>query len=462
MRSLYVKFVVITISIMIFSSVCSFVISNVYYQQKLKPANDEKITNVALDIAQFTKKHPDVHLEDYLTSISSVGYQMLLVDESGNEQYFGAPFRENNLSASAKAHVLDGEVFHGIAKFPNKTFVTGFFANELKNTIGVPLVHGDKAYAIFIRPDINMLFNEMHILFAWLLALMIILSVVMVIFSTKYLVNPIAKLTTATKSLANGDFHVNVNVKRRDELGELSTSFLTMAHKLEKMDDMRNEFISNISHDIQSPLSNIKGYTNLLARENLTTDDKSKYIAIMNDEIDRLSSLTKQLLLLAWLDRDEDILKKKSFNVSAQLKELIRYYQWRMLEKNITVEFSLPDVDMIGDPSLLNTVWDNLLSNAIKYNKPDGTIEIALEEKERAVFITFKDTGLGLSEAEIERIFERFYRVDSARTSSIEGTGLGLSIVASIVKLHGGQIHVESKENDGTCFVIELPKQSIM
>lgn len=461
MKSLYVKFVVITVGIMVFSGILAFLLSNTFYQQKLKPYNDQKNTKIALNIAEFTENHPDINLNEYLENISSIGYQIHLVDHSGSESYFGAPFRENTLTASTKEHVLYGDIYHGILNYPQDTFVTGFFANDLRNTIGVPLTHNGGEYALFLRPDIKLLFNEMHILFGWLLALTIILSIVMVIFSTKYLVKPISKLTTATKSLSNGNFNVDLDITRHDELGELSISFLRMARKLEQMDDMRKEFISNISHDIQSPLSNINGYTNLLESESISPEERSHYVSIINGEIRRLSTLTKQLLLLASLDRNEDIMKRKPFNVGKQMKELVRNYQWQMGEKGIMLEFTLPDVEITGDPSLLHTVWDNLLTNAIKYNKTNGSIEISIEEKEKTVLVTFEDTGIGLNDKEKERIFDRFYRVDIARTRSVEGTGLGLSIVATIVKLHGGQIHVNSREEEGTTFIVELPVKSV-
>jgi signal transduction histidine kinase len=231
-----------------------------------------------------------------------------------------------------------------------------------------------------------------------------------------------------------------------------------MARKLEQMDDMRKEFISNISHDIQSPLSNIKGYTNLLEKEAINKEDRTQYVSIINGEIKRLSTLTKQLLLLASLDRNEDILEKKLFNVGHQLKELVRNYQWTLSEKDIMLSYSLPEIEIIGDPSLLNTVWDNLLSNAIKYNKSNGgSIEISMEERGQSIFVTFEDTGIGMNHTELERIFDRFYRADMSRTRTIEGTGLGLSIVANIVKLHGGQITVNSIEKVGSTIIVELP-----
>lgn len=272
-----------------------------------------------------------------------------------------------------------------------------------------------------------------------------------------YLVKPISKLTQATKRLAEGDYHVEIETGRKDELGELSRSFSRMANQLEQMEDVRKEFISNISHDIQSPLSNIKGYTNLLENDSLSEEEKNQYLSIIQNETHRLSSLTKQLLLLASLDRTEDLIDKRRFNVGAQLKELIRNHQWQASEKGIMMSYVLPDIEITGDEALLNTVWDNLITNAIKYNKPDGTIEISVERKGNSVFVTFKDTGIGLKEKELERIFERFYRADTARSRTIEGTGLGLSIAWTIVKLHSGKIDVQSKENEGSTFTVELP-----
>lgn len=449
-----------TIGIMMISSIIAFLLCNIYYHQALKPDNDQKNTEIAQSIAAYIKQNPDLQLNDYLENISQVGYQLYLVDSNGEDTLYGAPFRDTALPDTTKAFVLAGSTYHGIAEFPNQTFVTGFFANELQNTIGVPISYQGEDYALFIRPDIKLLFNEMHFLFAWLLLLTITLSIIMVIFSTKYLVKPIGRLTKATKELADGQFDVELHTKRQDELGKLTNSFAMMAAKLEQADAMRKEFISNISHDIQSPLSNIKGYTNLLEDDSLDKLERNEYITIINGEITRLSSLTRQLLLLASLDHDQDILKEKRYSVSEQLKELIRHYQWLIQEKNIMLSYSIPDIDIVGDPSLLNTVWDNLLSNAIKYNKPNGSIIIQAEKTASTIIIRFEDQGIGMSPEEMERIFDRFYRADMARTRTIEGSGLGLAIAANVVKLHNGKLNVTSKPNVGTVFTVTLPNSS--
>jgi signal transduction histidine kinase len=457
MKSLYVKFVVMTIGIMISSGILAFFISNGYYQIKLKPFNDEKNTTIALDIATFLEEHPNIELDAYLNNVASVGYQFYLVDEEKVGSYYGEDFREQYLETSIIDTVLNGEIYHGIEEFPQQTFVTGFFANELANTIGVPITHNGTSYAMFIRPNIDLLFNEMHSLFAWILALTIVFSILLVLVSTKYLVKPITKLTKATKRLANGDFQVNLGTKRKDELGVLAQSFERMSYQLEQLDDMKNEFISNISHDIQSPLSNLKGYTNLLKKENLEEQEKIEYIGVMDSEITRLSTLTKQLLLLASLDRKEAIVNMRTFDVADQLKGLIKSYQWMLDEKGIMISYSLPSTKIYGDPALLHTVWDNLLSNAIKYNYLNGSIDISLWVEEASMLIQVKDSGIGLNEKELNRIFDRFYRADLARTRTMEGTGLGLSIVRTIIALHNGDISVSSKEKEGTIFVISLP-----
>src|SRR5690625_4150807 len=363
---------------MLMSGLLSFMFSNFYYQQKLKPDNDAKNTKIAKDIVNYIENEPNMRLESYLENLGATGYQLFLMDEDGNESFYSAPFREAELSTSIIDHDLNGEIYHGIAQFPQETFVTGFFANELTNTIGVPFNDKNNQYALFIRPNIKLLFNEMHFLLAWLLVLTIVLSIVFVLISTKYLINPISKLTQATDDLSKGNFSVKLDISRDDEIGQLAKSFTHMAEQLEKLDDMKNEFISNISHDIQSPLSNIKGYTNLLENQSLNATEKEHYFSIINNEIKRLSNLTKQLLLLASLDRGDELLNKKPYLLSKQLKEIIYNHQWLIHEKELMISYTIPDIEVNGDRTLLYNVWENLLTNAIKYNTKNGSINITL------------------------------------------------------------------------------------
>ena len=445
---------------MIVSGLLAFMYSNFYYQQKLKPQNDEKNTVIALNIAEYIEENPHIDLEDYLSHLATVGYQFLVLDEQGEEQFFGAPFRDKTLPSQTKDSVLKGEFFHGILEFPKETFITGFFSNELMNTIGVPVKQGDQSYALFMRPDIKMLFNEMHMLFAWILIVTVALSIIFVLVGAKYLIHPISKLTRATKELSEGSFSIQLDIDRDDEIGNLASSFTNMAQQLKKLDQMKNEFMSNVTHDLQSPLANIKGYVNLLENENLSVEERANYISIITSETNRLSILSKQLLLLSSLEQEDGFVHKNLYNLSEQLKEAIYNNQWLIQERNLMVSYSLKDINIFGDSSLLYNVWENLLTNAIKYNVENGEIKVTLEEKLDFVYVSFTDTGVGFSQEAKEKIFDRFYREDKARTRSIEGSGLGLSIVEFIVKLHDGEIMIESEKGKGSSFIIKLPREA--
>lgn len=457
MRTLYTKLAVTTISIMIVSSFLAFMMANFYYQQKLKPENDAKNTAIAEDVASFIEDNNSVELDEYLNHIATIGYQLYLVNEDGEKTYYGDKFRKENLSDTTIETVLSGQVYHGMANLEQETFVTGFFSNELKNTIGVPFTYEGNDFALFLRPNIKLLFNEIHILLAWLLLGMLVLSIIFVLISTKFLVKPITVLDKATQELAEGNFAIKLDIDRNDELGQLAESFTHMTKQLEKLDEIKSEFIGNVSHDIQTPLSTIKGYTDLLKNESLPKEEKEKYITIIHDEVTRLSALTKQLLVLATIDRTDDSMIRKPFSLSDQLKQVIIRNQYAIDEKGIMVSFDLGQVMIEADETLLYNVWENLLHNAIKYNVDHGSIDIKVIEKEDELIVRIEDSGIGMDAQSLDRVFERFYRVDSARTRDVQGSGLGLSIVKRVLQLHGGRIAFESVKDKGTICRVHLP-----
>ncbi|MBN6885740.1 signal transduction histidine kinase [Cytobacillus horneckiae] len=458
MKTLYSKIALTIIAIMLVSSFVSFFVSNMYYQRTLKSQNDEKVTKLAEETSSFLNEHEQLNMDEYLDHIGSIGYQIYVTDGARFNQFYGADYREHNLPAHAVTEVLNGQVYHGISAFPHTTFVTGFFANELKNTVGIQFEHDGTVYAMFIRPDITLLFSEMHVMFAWLIVGILVLSILFVLISTKYIVKPISQLTDATAIIAIGKFGIQLNTSRKDEIGALSASFMKMASKLDKANEMRKEFISNISHDIQSPLSNIKGYMNLFKKRKLTPEERG-YIEIVEGEVDRLSSLTNQLLLLSSIDSKKDLVNRATFDISEQIKLVIKQYQWHLEEKGMMVSYSLPPVKYSGDPSLLYSVWENLITNAIKYGNESGEISIHLETEMDHVTIEFQDDGEGISEREVERIFDRFYRSDTSRNREVKGTGLGLSIAQSVIDLHDGKMLVQSKKGEGTAFKVILPQK---
>ena len=456
MKSLYGRFLITTVIIMIVSTLLAFLAVNTYYHQVLKGHNDEKNMEIAKSISAFINSNEGLNLEQYLETQAAVGYRLFVVNEEKEATLYGEPFRVENLLETSIDSVLDGNTYHGMRDLPSETFVTGFFSNELANTVGVPFRHGGSDYALFLRPDIKILFTEVHYILGGMVVIMAIISLLSMLVVAKKLVDPITALTVATKRVGDERFTDVLDINRRDEIGQLAHSFQEMTEKLSENDRIRNEFISDVSHDFQSPLLNIKGYSELLLNENLGIKERKSYASVIQSETERLSTLTKQLLLLTSLDQLSTPLTSKTFSLDKQLKEMIRKYRWLLEEKNMTLSMDMAEVDFKGDPAFLEKVWENLFFNALKYTPEEGTVEISLVENENDIVIEVRDNGIGMKERDLERIFDRFYRADQSRT--ISGTGLGLAIVQKVVNLHKGVIQVHSAENKGTTIIVTLPK----
>ena len=448
----------ITVVIMFVSGLIAFLVVNTYYHQKLKGENDEKNMGIVKSIATFIDSADGLDLENYLKTQSAVGYKLYVVNEKKEETLYGEPFRVDNLSPKAVDQVLEGKTYHGMRDLPSETFVTGFFSDELANTVGVRFTHDGKAYALFLRPDIKMLFSEVHFILGGIVLIMAMISLLAMVILAKKLIDPITELTAATKKVGEEKYSGTLPINRNDEIGQLAQSFQQMIEKLSENDRIRKEFISDVSHDFQSPLLNIKGYAELLLDKELSEEQRKNYASVIQSETERLSSLTKQLLLLTSLDQLSSPLELTTFCLDEQLKETVRKYRWLLEEQNLTLSMDLDEVNFTGDPAFLEKVWENLISNALKYSISEGTIEIHLSEQVNNVIVTVSDNGIGISEKEMERIFDRFYRADDSRTQKTSGTGLGLSIVQQVVKLHKGTIEVVSKNGGNTTFIITLPK----
>ncbi|HEY9577796.1 MAG TPA: HAMP domain-containing sensor histidine kinase, partial [Pseudobacillus sp.] len=455
-KSLYGKFVLMTALIMLFSTIGGFLITNTYYHRVMKARNDEKNVEIAKTIVDHIEETPQVDLDEYFKTIGRIGYQLYVVDESGKPSFYGGEFRLKNLDKQSVKQVLEGHIYHGMRDFPRETFVTGFFANEMSNTIGVPFNYENKQYALFIRPDIKLLFSEVHTILGGLIIATALLSLLAMLFVAKMLIVPITQLTAATKRIADEKYDdTQLNIDRRDEIGQLAASFNTMVGQLQENDKIRKEFISNVSHDFQSPLLNIQGYAGLLKGGNISDEERKNYAEVIQSETNRLSKLTRQLLLLTSLDQSSRMVKYRDYRLDEQLKACINKYRWWLEEEHINLHMKMEPTIYKGDEALFENVWDNLLTNAIKYNRSEGEIHIALEAKDHYIEVMVQDTGIGISEAEQAQLFNRFYRADASRTK--EGTGLGLSIVKQIVELHKGEIHVASVPGEGTTFMIKLP-----
>ncbi|OAB41662.1 sensor histidine kinase [Paenibacillus glacialis] len=456
MKSLYVRMCLIFCSVILVSSVLGFLVSNVHYHTKLKPLNDAKLTQMALQLKGFNESHPE-SIEAYLQSVASLGYKIYLSNGKGDERFFGRPFSKVELIEGEFQKVLDGQIYHGVGDFPNEAFITGFFDNQLRNSIGVPLDMNGERYALFMRPDVEVQFGELRIFIAMLIGVTLLFCLGFVLITALHIVRPITRLTGATKKIVKGSYDIKLNTSRRDEIGQLASHFMTMSQELERTNRARQEFVANVSHEIESPLTSIQGFANTLKDSSLPEDQQEHYLSIIEEECRRLSLLSKQLLTLSSLDYDHKSLQVKSFDLRSQLRQVVQIMEWKLTDKQLALRLRLPDVSIQGDADLLYQVWMNLISNAIKHTPEGGTITISANIDSGNCVITVSDTGEGIHAEDLPMIFDRFYKVDRARTRETHSTGLGLSIAQKIIHSHKGTIEVSSIIGEGTTFKVSVP-----
>lgn len=269
-----------------------------------------------------------------------------------------------------------------------------------------------------------------------------------------YFINDVMK---AMKKIAQGDFDISIPVNETEPFNELAVSVNKMAQELGSMEKLRQDFISNVSHEIQSPLTSISGFAALLRNENATKRDVLHYATIIETESRRLSNLSGNLLKLSTLEADVTAFKMNYFRLDKQIESVLLMLEPQWVEKYISPDVSLAKIHISGNEDLLSEVWINLLHNAIKFTPEHGIIKVALSEKSGEIHCVIADNGIGISKEDQIHIFERFYKVDKSRDREVGGNGLGLSLVKKIVQIHNGSITVESKEGKGTEFTIRIP-----
>jgi two-component system phosphate regulon sensor histidine kinase PhoR len=266
-------------------------------------------------------------------------------------------------------------------------------------------------------------------------------------------------MINAMKQLSKGNFNVTLefNPRYMGQIGPLVNSFNEMASELNQMEQMRQEFISNVSHEIQSPLTSITGFARALKSDNLSPETRKHYLDIIETESKRLSRMSDNLLKLTSLESKHHPFERKTYRLDRQLRHIILSCEPLWQEKNIEMDVELPEQIITADEDLLSQVWVNLLHNSIKFTPDGGTISLRLAEQDNRLRVEIADNGTGISEEALPHLFERFYKEDKARDRSGSGSGLGLSIVMKIIEMHEGEVFAESRPGNGSKFTVVLP-----
>lgn len=270
------------------------------------------------------------------------------------------------------------------------------------------------------------------------------------------ILNPLRETIRAAKKLGEGDFSVRVHDDNGIfEVAELQDTFNNMASDLERLEIFRKDFISNFSHEFKTPIVSIRGFAHQLRYGDLPEDKREEYLEIICKESDRLTHMASRILLLSQYENQSIVTDKTAYDLDEQIRHCILLLEKQWDEKNLELDLDLEEVRCYANEEMLSQLFVNLLGNAVKFTPEGGTVGVVLRQDGQYATIRISDTGIGMPEEIRAHIFEKFYQGDTSHKS--EGNGIGLTLVRRIVELCGGEISVESRENEGSIFTVRLP-----
>jgi len=288
----------------------------------------------------------------------------------------------------------------------------------------------------------------------------LIVSILLSFILSRMFVKPIRSIAGVTRAIAAGDYSKRVNLKTRDEIQELANSVNNMAENLEKTEMLRRELVSNVSHELATPLTNIQGYVEALRDGVVAGEDREKEtLGIIAEEAARLEHIIDDLRELSRIESSAFTLSRESIHLDEAIERVVVSVQPQVDEKRISLRTGIPPdlPEVNADRDRITQILVNLLGNAVRFTPKGGWIEVNAVHEHNYVKVSVRDNGCGIPAQDLPHIFERFYRVDRSRSRGTGGTGIGLAIVRQLVHAHGGTIAVASEEGVGTTFSFTLP-----
>ncbi len=299
--------------------------------------------------------------------------------------------------------------------------------------------------------------QEAYLLLACIVTLLFIIMVVI----SKVFTEPVKGLIGIIKEMSQGHFERRAKVEQslHTELVDLADACNQMADQLELVESSRQQFVSNVSHELKTPLSSVKVLSeSILLMEDVPKEMYVEFLHDINSEVDRMTAIINDLLTLVKLDQKEIPINFRETDLNQMMAGIMKRLQPLADEKGVVLETEyLKEITADADEMKLSLAISNLADNAIKYTAEGGKVKVTLDADHQHTFITVADTGIGIPEDEVNRIFERFYRVDKTRDRETGGTGLGLSITHATIMMHKGSIKVNSKEEEGTTILVRIP-----
>ena len=389
------------------------------------------MTSILVDNQNYVYAVSNDNIKDYkYTKINMPKDIVNDLEEDGTERFIFYDNKGVKLEGYIKPIFYDGNLSGAILMFGNEKYIES--PVKIYVTIGISVI---------------------------LVIALILSSIIMYFFTRKVLIKPLEEINNAAKRISRGDVSNRIIIKSNDEIGELAESFNIMASSLEEVDLKRREFISNVSHELRSPITSIKGFILGILDGVIPKDKENYYLNVVNDEVSRLSRLVNELLDISSMESGKFKLNKVKLDINEIIALCILNLESKIKSKNMNVEVTFHDEHdyVIGDRDRLIQVVTNLVENAIKYGSEKGEIKIDTYKKGNKVYVSIFNSGSTLSKEELINIWDRFYKSDKSRTNKIS-TGLGLSIVRLIITQHGQDVWAKNIDNKGVKFIFTLEK----
>lgn len=393
-------------------------------------------------------------VETFTYNLDQPGYHIYLADETGKQVFGPDPdqdFEPIDITEEMVKQVIAGEtVSEG-----------GFYNGELRyvvaSTLRSDLPDLDTVIMVVIFDDLTHEYQQVlwMILITFLIALFF--AGIILWFISRKITAPLREMNEMAHDYAKGDFSKSVQYESKDEIGQLASSFTNMAKELNHLENRRKQYISNVSHELRSPLTSIKGFLIALLDGTIPDHRRTHYYNIMKMETERMIKLVNDTLDMTQLEEGNSKLMRTDYNLTEQIDWIIHKLEPQFSSRHLDVHFNKEvNYYVNADQARIEQVIVNLLHNAVQFSKTNGKIDLSLEKDGENVRVTIQDYGEGMEQDHLDLIWRRFYKVDEARTNK-SGAGLGLAIVKSILDLHESEIQVQSEKGIGTVFTFTLP-----
>lgn len=465
-------------SFTVFGCIICYFVANSWESEQKQVLYDYAV-NLAEACGEYSYRRTDETADNLRSTISiaasSANADIFIADKSGKIVFCSDSPKDAVLCAKHADIKIPGEIYTGILAdggMATKSDLGGILSSDYLVAASVyrNTNNSDDYGAVIVTQSVNVGLSPYLVRFLqiYVMAAIVVIVVIWLItyVSTYTLTKPFQEILKATRHYSEGDFSYRIKSSESSsvkEFDELSAAINSMADNLQQLELSRSEFVANVSHELKTPLTTIGGFIDGILDGTIDAEHQQQYLTIVSNEVKRLSRLVISMLNMSKMEAGELRLNPTRFNVTQMILSIIMSFEQKIESKDIDVKGLdyLKTAYVEADRDMINQVFYNLIDNAVKFTDNGGEISIQMSDGNDDFFsFSIRNTGKGISAADIDHVFERFYKGDKSRSIDAKSTGLGLFIVKNIVELHGGEIFVRNIGDKYTEFTVKLKKKS--